>query len=174
MACNITLAGITQDCTGSLGGIREAYMIPYADMGTFTITDGAVAGWTAAGISSWFKYEFRRNTSSFTTTLSKDDSTGTFYWTTEIVLQFLKQEAVKREEVEQLAVGEMAMIVKDSNGNYWLFGYEEGVVMADGSTAETGTAKSDFNGYNLTFTDESTILPMSVNADVMDSIYPNS
>lgn len=174
MACNISLAGIPRDCTGSLGGIREVYMIPYDDMGTFTFTDDIATAWTPkdSTVPSWYKYEFARNTGSATATATRPDAAGE-YWALSVVLQFRRLDATKREEVEQLFHGEVAMIVKDSNGAYWLYGYDEGLTLADGSTAETGTAKGDFNGYNLTFSGDTLTQPMSVNEDVISSIYPS-
>ncbi|MCD7937177.1 MAG: hypothetical protein LUG98_09985 [Tannerellaceae bacterium] len=159
MACNVTLNGIVKDCDGAVGGIRAAW-IASADAVTVKVEDDLISE-VDGGVFK--KFEFRKNTGNFTTTINNDDASGTTYYSTDIVLQFTRQETDKRIEIAALAVGDVVVVVKDANNRYWYFGYDEPVTLSAG-TAESGTAKADFNGYNITLSDESTVMPYEISA----------
>ena len=55
----------------------------------------------------------------------------------------------KRLEISALAIGNMAMIVKDANGKYWFLGKDE-PTMASG-TSQTGVAKGDKKRLRCSF-----------------------
>lgn len=173
MACNVTLNGIAKDCLGAVGGIREVYIASYDDVTGFTVEDNVITQVVTAPETNpqpVFKtYEFRKNTGSFTTTINNDDTNGTTYFSSEIILQFRRQETEKRIEIAALAVGDTRVIVKDYNGRYWFFGYDEPVTLSTG-TAETGTAKADFNGYNITLLDESSVMPYEIDPDIIEGL----
>ena len=57
-----------------------------------------------------------------TSTLNVDETTGNNYVTTEVSLVFSKMETTKRIEMAGLAIGQFAIIVKDSNEKYWYLG----------------------------------------------------
>lgn len=162
--CNVTLAGFQIDCEGSNGGITNVWIANFCDV-TVTIEDDVVSAISPS--SAFHEYGFKRNTGSLTKTLNKDDTTGSMYWSNELVLQFLKMETAKRIEIAALSVGQLSIIVKDANGKYWYLGAYDPVELSDG-TGETGTARADFNGYNLTFLEESKFLPFEVPKSVMD------
>lgn len=165
--CNFALAGISKDCEGALGGIRRVWLASWCDV-TVTVASDVVSAISPA--NAWHEYEFRKNTGSLTSTLNKDDTTGTAYWHTDLVLQFGRLETAKRVEVMGLLNSDIAAIVEDRNGRYWYIGYEEPVEIGDGGTAETGTAQADFNGYNITLSEDATILPYEVPSNVMETI----
>lgn len=160
MACNITLSGITTDCTSSKGGIKKVALFPYSYLNSVvTFDDGVGTAYIEANAYTYCKpYSFKKNTGSMTSTATIDAANGTNYWTTELALQFAKMEASKRIEIQSLATGEVGALVNDSNGNWWVLGADE-PVCATASTAQTGQSKSDGNFYNITLTDESNALP---------------
>jgi hypothetical protein len=70
-----------------------------------------------------------------------------------------------------LAEGErdLSLIVKDSNGKFWLVGEENGVIL---STAEvtTGTARTDANQYTLTFVGEEMAMAKEVDSSIIPAL----
>ncbi len=150
--CLQTLSGLTLTCESSKGGIKEVYISQYPGMGASGITSGltvAASAVTAISAGTFYKYEFRRNTGSMTSTLNVDDANGTNYVSTDLVLQFNRMDATKRVEMSALALGEMLVVVVDSNNVAWVLGMNEAVLASAGSGA-TGTAKGDMNAYQIT------------------------
>lgn len=161
--CNQTLAGISLDCTNSLGGIKTVYIANYGDVdGQPTVGEGGmITGITMSGDTKFKPYQFRKQTGSMTSTLNVDETAGVNYVSTELSLVFTKMETAKRLEMTALAKAQLAVIVKDSNNKYWYLGYDDYVSSTAGS-GNTGTAKGDSNNYSLTLTDESDTYPFEV------------
>lgn len=169
MSCNsFTISGIGVQCKDSIGGIKKAWFAPFESIKTSVdaetntiIPSPADEGSDAPDLDEIFKvYNFRKATGSMTSTLNTSETAGNSF-TTEVTLQFLKQETSKRLEVMGLLMSEMVGIVKDGNGKYWFLGKDYPVEASSG-TAETGTAMTDLNGYNLTITDNSIELPFEI------------
>jgi hypothetical protein len=78
-------------------------------------------------------------------------------------------ETVKRVEITALALGDLAVIVKDANGKYWYLGKDE-PVNASAGDGQTGTARSDANRYTITLQDNSLQMPYEVSSSVIDGI----
>ena len=114
-------------------------------------------------------YYFNRNTGSMTSNYTLDPATGVRYVTTDLVLQFNRMETAKRIEVTALAQNELALIVKDANGKYWLLGKDE-PVMATAGEGVTGTARGDRNGYGITLQDTSLEMPYEVDETIVASL----
>lgn len=152
-----------------MGGIKEVYLTNHSDVDQVTAETGKITAITMAAEQKFKKYSFRKGTSSMTSTLTVDKSNGVKYYTTDLVMLFSKMETSKREEIEAMADGEMAVIVKDNNGLYWYLGYDE-PVMASAGDGQTGTAASDANRYSITLQDQSLALPYEVEASVIETI----
>ena len=170
MACsNYTIAGIAQACKDSIGGVKTIYVAKREsmDMAAATIANGVITPATADA-ANFKKYAVRRATSSATSTLQVSDNAGNS-WQTELALQFMKQDAAKRSEVMGLSEEGIVVVFTDSNNNSWFLGYDY-PVEASAATAETGTALSDLNGYNITLQDNSMELPYSVAAAWMATL----
>lgn len=160
--CTTSLKAIAYDCTPSKGGIVDVYISNYAE-NMFSTGDDGSGNTVVTAISggTWYRYQFRRNTGSFTSTLNVDDANGVNYVSTEITLQFTRMEAQKRSAIAALALGGVAMLVKDANNNWWAFGVEAPVYASSG-TGQTGTAATDGNFYNIVLTDEQSSFPFQV------------
>ena len=104
-----------------------------------------------------------------TSTLTADDTSGINYVTTELNLVFTKMETAKRLEMSALALGQLAVIVEDSNGKYWYLGKDD-YVSASAGTGNTGIAKGDSNNYSLTLKDESDTFPIEVAEEALGMI----
>ena len=184
--CNsIALSALNSSCDNSVGGIQVVYLIPFAELAgkptvdksdesasTYNMITGFtfVSGETTASTSTaWVEYKFRKNTGSMTSTLNLDETNGVSYIETELQMTFSKMETRKRTEMVALAKGEVACIVKDSNGLYWFLGYNEGVTTSAG-TGQTGQQKTDGNFYQVTLLDSSEEYPYEVSQAAGDAI----
>lgn len=173
MACNITLSEQNLDCRDGMGGIVEVYAL--ADRGSITAigetsgSTGMISGFTMAAESSFVTYKLRKNTGSLVNTYNISEENGTTFVRSELTLVFHKMDTSKRLEISALAIGNMAMIVKDANGKYWFLGKDEPVTM-DSGTSQTGVAKGDKNGYDVVLACEGREEPWEVTAAAMQSI----
>lgn len=166
MACNQTLNGLVRDCQPSMGGIVEAHAINREYLLGVTAQEGVIKQATLAEGEKFKSYYFNRNTGSMTSNYTLDPATGVRYVTTDLALQFNRMETTKRIEVTALAQNELALIVKDANGKYWLLGKDESV-MATAGEGVTGTARGDRNGYGITLQDTSLEMPYEVDAELV-------
>lgn len=169
MACNCTnqsIAGLCRDCEGSLGGIVTVYLANYKP-GIFTITEGAVSEVDSA--TSFYEYQFRKNTGSMTSTLNIDPANGVNFVQTDLNLIFSRMETKKRIEMAALSVNSLAGIVKDANGKYYALGVSEPLEASAGD-GQTGTARTDGNRYSITLTDNQESFPPLIPDSVMESV----
>lgn len=171
MACSsITLKGIGLGCKDNMGGIKEVYLIKEDDVTvTLDVAKAEVASIEVADGASFKTYKFRKGTSSMTSTMSTDEAAGTMSVQTDLALQFSKMETGKRLEIQAMCMDSLKGIVLDSNGRYWLLGYDFPIT-ASAATANSGTAFGDFSGYNVTLTDNSKEFPYEIPASVIESL----
>lgn len=169
MACLQTLGGISLDCASSVGGIKEVYIANYNSISGVEVENSIITDIATDGAVVFNKYEFRKQTGSMTSTLNVDETAGINYVSTELNLVFTKMETAKRIEIAALAVGQLAVIVKDGNNKYWYLGYND-YVSATAGSANTGTAKGDSNNYSITLKDESDSFPYEVSEDVISTL----
>lgn len=161
MSCLQTLSGIAASCETNVGGIREVYIANYADVTGVTVTSDQITAITMASEAKFKPYYFKKNTGSMTSTLNVDPANGINFVQTDLALTFAKQETAKRVEIAALSLGELAVIVKDSNNKYWYLGREE-FVSATAGAANTGTNRTDGNNYTITLTDYSASYPYEI------------
>lgn len=175
MSCtctNITYALKTMSnalCEGNTGGIKNVWIALKCNIVATKSQDDAnnyVASISAADSQKtpkpFFEYAFRKNTSSFTSTLNADQDNLTSYWVTELTMNFKKTEAAKRMSLMALVQNDCVAVVEDNNGVYWFLGFDEPLVATAG-THNSGTQRSDSNSYEITLSDESNEAPLSVN-----------
>lgn len=169
--CNQTLNGITLDCSHSLGGIKTVYIANYGDVESVSAdtTSGKITSVTMATSAKFKPYQFRKQTGSMTSTLTVDETAGVNYVSTELSLVFTKMETAKRLELSALSIGQLAVIVEDSNGTFWFLGKDD-YVSATAGGAQTGTAKGDGNNYTLTLRDESDTYPFEIEESAVKSV----
>lgn len=151
-----------------MGGIAEAYIANYSAVTKPTLTGDEITKITTS--EKFKKYHFRKETSQFTSTLNKNVANGTSYVSTDIQLVFTRMETAKRLEIAALSLGELVVIVKDNNGKYWYFGYDEPVIASAGD-AQSGTARADRNGYSITLQDNAATYPYEVAEAALSDIF---
>lgn len=169
MECNsITLAGIARDCNANMGGIQKVWMILKSDVNSVTVTDNKISALSIA-TGSANAFNFRKGAASMTSNLQKDDTAGSYYWETDLAMNFQRMETAKRTAIMALTLAEAAAIVKDNNGIYWFLGKDEYLSAING-TGETGTAKTDANQYTVTLQDSSLELPYEIAESVIEGL----
>lgn len=171
MACLITIAGITLDCESSLGGIKQVWITQYDNVKSVTVDDetNQISAITLEEAAKWYNYQFRKGTGSLTSTLNVDETAGTNYVSNELALVFTKMETKKRIEIAALSIGQLVVVVEDSNGKYWFLGKDD-YVSASAGTGVTGTAKGDQNAYTLTLATDSESYPYELSAEAIQSV----
>jgi hypothetical protein len=152
-----------------MGGIVEVMIANFDDVTNVAVTDDVINTVTMVSGAKFKKYSFAKNTGNLTSTYNIDAASGVKYVTSDLLLQFNRMETVKRVEITALALGDLAVIVKDANGKYWYLGKDE-PVNASAGDGQTGTARSDANRYTITLQDESLQMPYEVSSSVIDGI----
>lgn len=174
MAC-ITSAftELKNNCETSMGGIKNIWISPWeSDMATTGSTSGDMEAGEVSlpdvsestGIAKFTHFYVKRNTTSFTSTLTVDPANGVNYVSTVLSVVFNKMDAEKRIAMATLAKTDVAIVVEDANGIMWFLGKDEPVIATAG-TGETGTAKTDGNRYTIEFTDESKGFPYKLDRE---------
>lgn len=162
MACtNYTISGIAKGCKDSLGGIVKVWISnDYDDVLAGVTVSENVLDLNPSTITKFKVFNFFKNTGSITSNLQVSDSAGSS-WQTDLVLVFMKQETSKRLQIMGLVMGQTCIVVKDANGKYWFLG-KDNAVEASAGVAQSGTAATDLNGYNITLSDNSKELPFEI------------
>ena len=171
MACNLyTLGGLGNGCKEqSFGGIKQIWIALSDDVASMNV-DSETHQVTPVMVSGKkFKpYTFLKNTGALTSTLTVNEN-GANYFTNEVSIKFFKLETRKRQEIMHILLSSCVVLVQDANGCVWLLG-KDMPVEASAATAQTGTAFSDANDYELTLQDTSYELPYEVPAVALSSI----
>lgn len=150
MPCALT-QNILRDCRQSVGGIKAIYITELANISSLALSGGTVTGITMAGSTKFRTYTFRKETGSFSEAITASDANGTVFYAPTVTIALAKLQVNTRNEIALLAQNDVAIIVLDNNGSYWLTGSSNGLTLSAG-TEDTGKAFGDMNGYNLTFT----------------------
>ena len=169
---SIALTGVQRDCGANLGGVKQMWLIPDGKLELTYDSDHTKISniaYPSGSTTTFSSFAFKPGTAYMNTTLSKDATNGSLFWTTEAYLQFPRMETAKRVAIKALAEAECQGVIKDSNGKYWFIGQDE-PVEATAGTGQTGTAKTDGNFYSMTLTDNSLEPPMEVDATAFETL----
>lgn len=168
MSCEVT-RGRAINCSEYEGGIKRLLIVNAADLSPSTVTlslDEEVTG--ISGNPNAYEFVFDNGQAGATSTLTGDRVQGTRFYAQSITAMMPGLTKQDRITVNRLATGRPKVIVEDFNGNYWLYGLNRGLSATTG-TIQTGTAKGDMYGYNLTLTGEEGKDAYFVDADVIDN-----
>tara|TARA_R110000772_G_scaffold143939_1_gene253501 strand:- start:1445 stop:1963 length:519 start_codon:yes stop_codon:yes gene_type:complete len=155
MSCNIT-SGLTLGCKDSQGGVEYLYIsdLPTYDTITLDVT-GQVESLDASGVPvaiTFYKYEVPKQTSSFTETITADNTAGTVFYQQDALFVFNKMETTTRDQIKLLAQNpKLLVIVKDANGKFWSCGIGRGAELTAG-TVGTSVSYGERNGGEITLT----------------------
>ena len=145
MGCPIILNGVDVECKG-MGGIKEIYIADAESVTSVTLdtTENIIDTITMDASGKFYTYKLRKQTAGMESTINADDAAGTIFYETVLDASFQKMTTSKRVELQALAIGNLAVIVKDNNDKYWYLGYDNPVTLTGGA-ASTGIAFGDAN-----------------------------
>ena len=154
MPCDIT-SGFQLGCRDNTGGLKSLYILSGSITTLKTAADGTITGITGSGI--FYQFQLFRQTSNYGEELVATPENGTIVYNQSINAVFFKIQQSVRNQVKILAQNpNLKIIVETQNGStdgearWFLMGQVNGTQLLSG-TANTGTAFSDLNGYNLVF-----------------------
>ena len=167
----VTLNSIDSRCDNSIGGIKRILIANVNDVQNVTVdeTTGIINAITMSASKKFQQWLFRRNTGSYTSTVSSDPTIGNTSVTTEVSLQFSKAEAQKRLEIQSAINATAILIVEDMYGQFIYLGYDNEVAITS-AVMQSGTQNSDLSGFTLTFQDISSELPHFVDPAIINDL----
>ena len=167
----VTLNSIDSRCDNSIGGIKRILIANVADVQNVTVDEstGMINAITMVDSKKFQQWLFRRNTGSYTSTVSSDPTIGNTSVTTEVSLQFSKAEAQKRLEIQSAINATAILIVEDMYGQFIYLGYDNEVAITS-AVMQSGTQNSDLSGFTLTFQDISSELPHFVDPAIINDL----
>lgn len=152
MSCTFT-QNIGLECKDGIGGIKSVWIGDWStNYGEFTISNGA-ATYNFNDLSG-ITIECPPQTGSFEETINFNRDNGTVFYTQTINVMLHKLSLTKRNELSAIAQARVIAIVQDNNNNFWVCGYDLPLDLST-STASTGKALGDMNGYTLALVGES-------------------
>lgn len=160
MACALT-SGRTEPCKDSVGGIKAVYFMDYIE-DAFTVSAGEATGINVS-ITDVYKYDLRSNNNQLSESMPSDRNTGVTLNTQTLELRLKKQDAATSAQILLMAKARPIAVVEGYDGLYKAVGHTDGLDLT-GTNVQSGGGKSDFNGYDLTFTGEELML-----APILDS-----
>ena len=166
MACLLT-SGRTEPCKDSAGGIAKIYLADYIES-AFTVAAGAVTA-IAVGVTEVFGYDLRANNNKFNEKVVTDKNTGSRQNTQTLEVRLKKQTLASANELMLISAARPYIIVKGNDGTHKLMGVSEGCDLTD-SNIDSGNARLDFNGYDLTFTAEELLLAPYLDASTVTAL----
>ncbi len=156
-----------------MGGIVRVLLANRDDVSAITVTTGEITAITMVSTKTFKEYNFRPNTSNMTSNWQISAENGVSYVQTDLVMVFNRMETTKRVEISAMALADLVEIVQDANGKYWYLGYDNPLHLSAGD-GQTGTARSDRNGYSVTLQDDSLALPMEVASSIIENLLPSA
>lgn len=152
--CDLTRGWDDRTCATSIGGIKKVIPVPIEeiDYDTYVITDNEVTTMDLlAGAGGGYEYNLQPNLSSYTAPPSRSEGGVVL---TPITLNMVLQNDTKalRRELMVLARKTCVWFVQKSNGVWVCLGLLDGLILQPDNQGGSGVAKTDRNGYSLTFT----------------------
>lgn len=166
MACALT-SGRTEPCKDAVGGVKKLLFMDYAET-NFTVSAGQATA-IDIGITEVFEYVTVADNNTFTESLVSDKNAGTTVNTQTLEVRLKKQGYQSAAELLLLAKARPIIVVVGYDGTYKVMGRTEGADLT-ASNIQSGGARADFNGYDLTFTATETELAPYLDASTVTAI----
>jgi hypothetical protein len=149
MSCVLT-SGYSIPCKG-IAGVQAVYIGLWNGpaMG-YTTTGITISAFTGATVS-FYEFEQPIETGSLTETGNFNTQNGTAYYDQVVEITVHNITAGLIDQVNTLGRGRWRILVLDVNGNYFLIG-KQNPVMVTAVAGGLGKAYGDLNGYTITFT----------------------
>ena len=147
MACLLT-SGRTEPCKDAIAGLKAAYFIDFVE-DSFTVTAGEATA-ISEDVTDVYKYELLADGNTLVETFTSDQNNGTSIYEQVLTMALKKQNKDTAVELALIVKARPIVVVQDRAGAYRIVGISDGTVAT--GTIESGGAKADFNGYNITLT----------------------
>lgn len=147
MACVLT-TGRTEPCSDAIGGIKKLYLADFLE-DSFTITAGEATAMNIA-LTAAYEFELLNDGNSVVETFTEDRNAGTSVYEQVVTVALKKQDKATANELALIVKARPIAIVLDRMDNYRIYGISDGTVAS--GDIQSGGAKIEFNGYNLTLT----------------------
>lgn len=171
MSCLLTQT-FDLDCSDSIGGIEEIYVLENSSIDSITEASGVVTAIATDGSKKFNRYRLRDEVGSLQAPVNHNQQNGTTFFEHTVVFNLNKLSVTKRNELLILARTNTTVIVKDMNGLYWLAGKTKGLYPSAGDFG-TGTAAGDLNGVSMTLIGREKEPPLNVDSSLIDSTLIN-
>lgn len=137
-------SGYIRKCKDAQGGVSEVYLFPYVDyLDSQIVTLGNIL----TSFPTTTIYKFYTNNNPNANESQEKDAGGKFY------NQAISVDLVYKDDFENILKflkKDYRLIFKDRVGNYRIFGLYNSL-FCDSVEYTTGSSKSDFNGFKLSF-----------------------
>lgn len=148
MSCLIN-SSLALDCMNAMGGLKTAYFLG-GEITNTAIAAGEITAITGTG--AFYEYSLAKDTAFFAEAINVSNVNGTVFYEGVLTIVLQKMDADKRNEILLLAQNrDLRIAFVDQQDVTWIMGLTRGAVMS-ASSAATGTAVGDLNGYTLSFT----------------------
>lgn len=149
MSCLLT-QGYSIPCKG-IAGVQAVYIGLWNGPSLVMNTTGATISSFTGSTVSFYEFEQPIETGSLTETGNFNTQNGTAYYDQVVEITVHNITASLIEQVNVLGRGRWRIIVLDVNGNYFMIG-RQNPVMVTAVAGGLGKAYGDLNGYTITFT----------------------
>ena len=167
MACELT-TGFLLECNEGVGGVKEIFVTNWEAFASGIVVNGTTGLITDLPIAEIFRYQPNRNTGALTITPTPNLENGTLYYVQQVELTLGKLAADKKKELELLSKAKVAVFVRLYDDQILMIGRTDGAFLTAG-TYQSGKAKGDLNGYQITLTAEEPNQP-----DFLTAYDPNT
>lgn len=140
--------GRTEPCRDAKSGLKAAYFLDFIPDSFTVVANEATA--INAGVTEVFKYELLADGNTLVDTFTADKNNGTSIYEKVLTLALKKQDKDTVNELATIVHCRPICVVEFRDGTYKIVGIEDGTVAT--GDIQSGGAKADFNGYNLTLT----------------------
>lgn len=156
MADCLLTQGFLLECNEGVGGVKEIFLCNWEKMATgitYTTTVGGLTFISGLPEATLFRYQPNRNTGAVTITPTPNLENGTLYYVQTVELTLGKLAVDKKQELELLSKAKVAVFVRLYDDQIMMIGKTDGAFLTAG-TYQSGKAKGDLNGYQITLTAE--------------------
>jgi hypothetical protein len=140
----VLVNGRLRGCKSNLGGVDKLWLFPFVKYSRSQIvTDGNIL----VSFPTTDIYRFNYNGNPAPSENQSENEGGKFY---DLGLSFDLAKSTDSFNIEKLIKKDYRLIFQDRNGLYRIFGLYTGLI-CETITYNTGSGKSDLNGFNLSF-----------------------
>jgi hypothetical protein len=155
MAECLLTTGFLLQCNEGVGGVKEIFIQNFEffdGVAEFNNT-GRITDLNCAAATPLYRYQPNRNTGSITITPTPNLENGTLYYVQAVELTLGKLAPDKKKELELLSKAKVVAFVRLYDDQIMMVGRTDGAFLTAG-TYQSGKAKGDLNGYQITLTAE--------------------